>query len=528
MKDGKLSKKMGLILLGLLTLLFRFPITESPTGSDNFFYITEVKSILVHGEIYWAENLLSFYGLFPGTTPLGSLILATAITEVTGLSVHNYHLIHSLSLTLLSTFGFFLLSGEFSTNYKSRWFSSLAFSLAPRFLTFTVWRFSLRFSFIALLPFFLWILLRLMNEKYGRKPTKLLVLLVIFTLFLPSLHRMGLLLPGFFLSFLFAFLLWQWQENALNRERAGRQVLLLISFLSMYLFYLQYLDFSPYSPNDDLIGVYYLNDGTILSTIVNLAFYYLINVGPIMFLSLMGIIFWIQEGRVSFSYIFSLLLLGLSLFVISDLIYIPYLFTFFILLFVAPGIDFFLDNLQDYNERLGIFFVSLLLLTVSFSSLDLSYRIDAHGREEFYSSYNVRESSISTGLWIDESFYSEIIESNDEKRPRRVAAYTDSINIGDADELSANQIILSEMELKRYSIFDLYWYGEDHLWKWENRKNQTNFEANLSLVNLAMSNFSGQSSTSSITVSSYYKSMPDYNFKMYCSKELALYWTNNY
>ena len=122
MKDGKLSKKMGLILLGLLTLLFRFPITESPTGSDNFYYISAVKSILDHGEIFWAENLLSFYGLFPGTTPLVSLILGTAIIEITGLPVHNYHLIHSISLSIISTFGYFLLSGEITTNYKSRRF----------------------------------------------------------------------------------------------------------------------------------------------------------------------------------------------------------------------------------------------------------------------------------------------------------------------------------------------------------------------------------------------------------------------
>ncbi|MDG1545284.1 MAG: hypothetical protein P8R32_03425 [Candidatus Poseidoniia archaeon] len=147
MVGSKLSEKTGLILLGLLVLIFRFPITESPTGSDNFYYVSAIKSILNSGSIFWAENVLSFYGLFPGTTPLGGLILATAITEITGLSIHNYHLIHSVSLSLLSTCGFFLLSGEFTTNYKSRWFSSLAFSLAPRFLTFSIWRFSLRFSF---------------------------------------------------------------------------------------------------------------------------------------------------------------------------------------------------------------------------------------------------------------------------------------------------------------------------------------------------------------------------------------------
>ena len=132
------------------------------------------------------------------------------------------------------------------------------------------------------------------------------------------------------------------------------------------------------------------------------------------------------------------------------------------------------------------------------------------------------------GLWVNENFYSEIIESNDNKRPRRVTAYATSTNVPDSGMLSSNQIVLSDMELKRYSIFDLYWYGKDHLWEWENSSNQTDFDVNLSLVNLGMSNFSGQSSTSSITVSSYYKSMPDYNFKMYYSKELALYWTNNY
>ena len=528
MKDSKLSKKTSLILLGLLTLVFRFPITESPTGADNFYYISAVKSILNQGEIFWAENLLSFYGLFPGTTPLGSLILGTTIIEVTGLPVHNYHLIHSISLSLISTFGFFLLSGELTTNYKSRWFSSLAFSLAPRFLTFSMWRFSLRFSLIALLPFFVWLLLRLVNKKYGRNPKKLLLLLIIFTLILPSMHRMALLLPGILLSFFISIFLWQWQENALNRERAGRQIFTLILFLGSYLFYLQYLDFSPYSPGDELIGVYYLNDGTILSSIVNLVFYYLINVGPIMFLSLIGLVFWIQEGRVPFSYIFSFLTLALGLFVVSDLIYIPYLLTFFILLFVAPGFDFFIDNLQDYRTRLSTFFTLLILLTISFSNLDLSYRIDAHEREDFYYTYNVSESSISTGLWINDNFHSEIVESNDQKQPRRVTAYANSINLADSAELSSDQIVLSDMELKRYSILDLYWYGEDHLWEWENKSNQTDFDVNLSLVNLGMANSAGKSSTSSMTVSSYYKSMPDYNFKMYYSKDLALYWTNNY
>ena len=38
----------------------------------------------------------------------------------------------------------------------------------------------------------------------------------------------------------------------------------------------------------------------------------------------------------------------------------------------------------------------------------------------------------------------------------------------------------------------------------------------------------GKSSTSSVILSSYYKSMPNYNFEIYCNDELSLYWTKNY
>ena len=170
----------------------------------------------------------------------------------------------------------------------------------------------------------------------------------------------------------------------------------------------------------------------------------------------------------------------------------------------------------------------MLILLVVFSNLDLSYRVNAHDKEEFYYSYNVRESSISVGHWIDENFYSEILESNDMKRERRVIAYTDSVSSGDLGELSSNKIEVSEMDIERRSIMDLYWFSEDHLWEWKNESNQTKLDRNLSLVNLAMANFSGQSSTSSMTLSSYYKSMPNYNFEIYCNDELSLYWTNNY
>ncbi len=64
MKGSRLSQKTGLILLGFLALSFRFPITESPTGSDEFYYISTIKSILSHGDIFWQKIYFLSMGCF--------------------------------------------------------------------------------------------------------------------------------------------------------------------------------------------------------------------------------------------------------------------------------------------------------------------------------------------------------------------------------------------------------------------------------------------------------------------------------
>tara|TARA_B100000579_G_C22219270_1_gene570926 strand:+ start:80 stop:562 length:483 start_codon:yes stop_codon:yes gene_type:complete len=160
--------------------------------------------------------------------------------------------------------------------------------------------------------------------------------------------------------------------------------------------------------------------------------------------------------------------------------------------------------------------------------MNLLYRLDEKENENYSYTYNVSEASISTGLWLGENFHSEVIESNDMNRERRVVAYSDSVSQSDLTALSSGKIILSDMEISRIPVIDFYWESEDHLWKWNNIANQSALEYNISVVNLAMSNFSGQASTNTLIMSSYYKSMPYYNFNIYSNEELAVYWTNNY
>ena len=531
MKSLTSLQRSSLVLLGLLTIVFRYPITSSPIGADNFFYVTEMNQMIKHGEIFWVTHFLTFYGLYPGTSPLGALIFGVSISEVIGISIHDYQLLHTFVFSLVGTFGFFILSGEFSKNFQSRWFASLCFSIAPRFLLLSYWNLSIRFAFIAMLPFFLWILLRLVNRKYGRHPLRLFFLLFILTLVLPSLHRMALLLPGIILAFVLSLFLHYWQENATNRERASRQIFLFLVFSSFYIFTLQYNGITVYNPSSDLFEVYLFSGDGIFSSILNLATFHLLAGSPFIFISFLGLIFWFQEGRVPISFYFGFTYLVLSTYVISDHIYIPYLITFGILLFISPGFDFFADNLQDYPKRLVILSTLLLLLMASFSSLFLAYQLDSKEKENFSYSPNIRETSFDASFWTDENFLISVFESNDVNRDRRIAAYSDHISLKDSSELSSDLVYIPDMEVERISLSELYFNASDHLWKWQDNANsssKTYENKTFSVVNLAISFSSGKSSIGYAVLDYHYKEMPNFTYRIYSNSEIAIYWSYNY
>jgi hypothetical protein len=124
-----------------------------------------------------------------------------------------------------------------------------------------------------------------------------------------------------------------------------------------------------------------------------------------------------------------------------------------------------------------------------------------------------------------------IFESNDQKRERRLAVYSNMVAIGDSSELSSGLISLEDMEIERISVKEMYWKTSDHLWTWNNSSIMTSdIQSNISLsvVNLGMPDSSGQSSTLSIISSPYYEFMPNFTYRLYSNDELALYWSYGY
>ena len=102
--------------------------------------------------------------------------------------------------------------------------------------------------------------------------------------------------------------------------------------------------------------------------------------------------------------------------------------------------------------------------------------------------------------------------------------------------MSNGIINFDEMEVERRSIIELYQNSSnlernDYLWEWTNKESfasRINQNMSLSVVNLAMPQQSGKSSTLSIVLDYYYKNMPDFNYRIYANTELGLYWTKGY
>tara|TARA_Y100001934_G_C11747535_1_gene493189 strand:- start:4 stop:486 length:483 start_codon:yes stop_codon:yes gene_type:complete len=158
----------------------------------------------------------------------------------------------------------------------------------------------------------------------------------------------------------------------------------------------------------------------------------------------------------------------------------------------------------------------------------LAYQLDSKEKENFSYSPNIRETSFAASFWVDEAFNSSVFESNDVIRDRRIAAYSNHISLRDSSELSSGLVNMSDMKVERISVVEMYLNASDHLWKWDDSSSVIYEKRTFSVVNLAMSSASGQSSKGYAVLDYHYKNMPDFSYRIYSNSELAVYWTYNY
>lgn len=300
MKFNAKTKYILLVLLAIINIVIRFPVTEHALGIDTFYVYGIAESISTFGYARWILNPASFFGLYPYSYPSAFIFMLFGLSQTTGISIDIIILILGIILGIFGAFSMFLLAKEVWNNEIFSFLAAFTFSLSPNFIVFTYWSASTRGLFMALLPFFLWLLLR-----YYKSLKLSLLLWPIFFIILVASHRVSLLLPLIIVAFSGAYI-YNWLSKKVNLKFLNNPDILqvhifyILAIISSILFIIQFLNIGPFDVKDYYTG-YLMEGNDFFSSSVNMAANYSGKLGLIFLFFIPGFIALIGKKNKKFS-----------------------------------------------------------------------------------------------------------------------------------------------------------------------------------------------------------------------------------
>lgn len=191
------------LLLGLIcfNILIRLPRTEHESGVDSFFIHNLASAISREGYAPWILNGLGYFGWYPLSYPSAGPFLIAGSVQLTGISEEAAILALSTLYGVLGVLGAFVMARVFRPDDTFALTAATVFSVAPRFIAFTLWSGSSRSLFMALIPFFIWALIR--SHRQARL-SHLVILISVLTIMLAT-HRLTILLAVVVIAFAVAY-----------------------------------------------------------------------------------------------------------------------------------------------------------------------------------------------------------------------------------------------------------------------------------------------------------------------------------
>ena len=152
-----------LLLLGLtcVNLMFRYPTAQHEGGADSFVFQGLTQLILDAKHADWLISPLSVLGLYPLSHPSGSILSISDLTEVGGVQTEGSILLVDMLTSILGVLGAFVMAREIRTDDRLALLVAFVFSTAPRFVSSLEWQVPTRSLFTAVIPLFVWGLLRM-------------------------------------------------------------------------------------------------------------------------------------------------------------------------------------------------------------------------------------------------------------------------------------------------------------------------------------------------------------------------------
>lgn len=348
-------KEVSVFLLLVVTVLLRYPFFPHEMRGDTFLVHAMANTIVNEGLIPWMVHPLAASGFYPQTYQTGSAVLLATVVQLCNIDTEHAILFACFAFSILGTLAAYFMANRLTNNFSISLLTAFLFSISPTFVQFTLWTYSTRGLFLAMLPLVLgtviWFLVKF--NAYERKADLLKILLVlsILLVIITTVHKLFVFLLliitiGFLMVVFESYI---YKKVSIYRKLKNNNHLYMgfILCIAILLFHLSFSNFSFFNG----IWIDYQNSSLFSGEsypilILNLILNYSRKLSLIFFFGLIGFCFFIYYYKKSPLFIFI---------ISSTLILLPFLplgiYTpFMVIPFFSLFTSIFLIKIIEYSE----------------------------------------------------------------------------------------------------------------------------------------------------------------------------------
>lgn len=161
MNISKRNKLLFLGLLALLNIVVRIPSIPHERGSpDEFTMHILANSLSTFGHANWWVHPSSIFGFYPYSYASSAPFVYSEISQSAGIGLEWVAWIFCALMGIFVMFSAYIMAGQIKDDDLFKFLAAFTISLSQGVLTYLTWQISARGVFIALLPFFIYLLLK--------------------------------------------------------------------------------------------------------------------------------------------------------------------------------------------------------------------------------------------------------------------------------------------------------------------------------------------------------------------------------
>lgn len=425
----KFSKRIWILLwicLIVINVVMRIPVTPHEIGHDSFLEHYLGDSLSVSGHAKWWLHPLSIIGLYPLSVSSALPFFLSGVSQSLPLAMEWTIWIVMASLGIFSVFTAYLMAGAIKDDKTFKFVAALVYSTSPGILFETTWSASGRGLFLAILPLFIYLLIK---SRFSKIKYNLLVLIMLILLL--ATHNLFYITIPIILSYLIVITISNFQIKSSNYYGGLILVILFIIF---------FIQFS-------------ISNVSIITLIKGYTRY----IGVFGLFIIGGFISLLFKNNKTLEDKFIIMIL----FFLVPALSIQKYSKFFILPFEALLVSYAVWNLvrisQKRNVALFVILISILL-SVGLAEYFQFGRIDGTGSGED-DKFWAEESTVNAAMWIG-SFSNKMVFTDEVSLSRRILAYSGVEMFSEYDMIYLIQDKVRYINVSMRSPFSVLFYSD--------------------------------------------------------------------